>query len=75
MNKIGFEEEAQATYKANDPRKLIGQIRRLGEAGPAYEVMEIDSDEVVTIEIIYSNERVTYPLAEILADPMAETIP
>ena len=43
MGTPGFNED-KATYGADDPRSLIGQIRRLGSAGPAYEIMEIDTD-------------------------------
>ena len=75
MAKRGFEED-QATYVIDDPSKLVGQIRRLGEAGPAYEIMSVDvAAGNVVIEIIESDERVTSPLAEVLKDPMAETIP
>ena len=74
MSKIGFE-ETQAAYASDDPRKLIGQIRRLGDAGPAYEIMKIDDAGNVAIEIIYSGEKVVCPIAEVLEDPMAETIP
>ena len=70
----GFD-EAKAAYIADDLQKLIGQIRRLGEYGPAYEIMSIDDKNIVTIEVIESDERVVFPLAEILEDPMAETIP
>ena len=70
----GFE-ETQATYAADDPRALVGQIRRLGSAGPAYEIMKVDSSGDVHIEIIVSGEEVVFPLAEVLEDPMAETIP
>ena len=74
MQNPGFE-ETQPTYTADDPRKLIGQIRRLGSAGPAYEIVCVDDASNVVIEVIYSGERVTCPLAEVLEDPMAETIP
>jgi hypothetical protein len=74
VQNLGFE-ETQPTYTADDPRKLIGQIRRLGSAGPAYEIMSVDDASNVVIEVIYSGERVTCPLAEVLEDPMAETIP
>ena len=74
MHNRGFE-ETQSTYAADDPRALIGQIRRLGEAGPAYEIMSIDDKGNVVVEIIESDERVTMPIAEVLEDPMAETIP
>ena len=74
METPGFKED-KATYLADDPRSLIGQIRRLGDFGPAYEIMEIDTDGNVVIEVIESDERVTFPLAEILEDPLAVTIP
>ncbi|MBX9926686.1 MAG: DUF5397 family protein [Hyphomicrobiaceae bacterium] len=70
----GFAEQ-QAEYTADDPRKLVGQFRRLGPAGPAYEIMAVDDAGNVTVEIVYSDERLVYPLAEILEDPIAETIP
>ena len=75
MPNPGFEDTPQAAYAVDDPRKLIGQIRRLGEAGPAYQIMGVDESGNVVIEIIESDERVTSPLAEVLNDPMAETIP
>ena len=75
MANIGFEEETQSTYEATYPRELIGQIRRLGSAGPAYEIMSVDEAGMVLIEVIESGEQVTFPLAEVLDDPMAETIP
>ena len=74
METPGFKED-KATCLAEDPRSLTSQIRRLGSAGPAYEIMDIDADGDVVIEVIYADERVTFPLAEILEDPMAETIP
>lgn len=74
MEPAGFEEHRQP-YFSGDPQKLVGQMRRLGDAGPAYEIMEVGKDGTVVIELIYSDERLSYPLAEILADPIAETIP
>ena len=74
MQTRGFE-ETQPAYVSDDPRELIGQIRRLGPAGPAYEIMSADDAGNVVIEVIYSGERVTCSLAEVLEDPMAETIP
>ena len=69
----GFQEDAQR-YSA-DVADLVGQIRQLGEYGPAYEVMELLPDGEVLIEVVYSEERLAMPMAEVLADPMAETIP
>ena len=74
MQPRGFEEK-QAAYSADDLRGLIGQIRRLGEAGLAYEIMSIEGDGMVVVEIIESDECVTMPIAEVIEDPMAETIP
>ena len=74
MAKVGFE-ETQAAYAADDPRKLIGQFRRFGDAGPAYEIMAIDDAGRVHVEVVYSDEKVICTLAEVLEDPIAETIP
>ncbi len=74
MHPSGFEDR-QAPYSTNDPRTLIGQFRRLGEDGPAYEIISVADDDTVTVEIVESDERVIMPLAEVLEDPMAETIP
>ena len=74
MEPGGFQEE-RSSYHSDDPRSLIGQFRRLGEAGPAYEIMSIDDKGNVTVEIVESDETVTMPIAEVLEDPMAETLP
>jgi virulence-associated protein VapD len=69
----GFQEDA--TVYAAGPSELIGQVRRFGDEGPAYEVMELLPNDEVLVEVIYSEERLALPVAEVLADPMAETIP
>jgi len=74
MQSRGFE-ETQSAHLSDDPRRLIGQIRRFGPAGPAYEVMSLEDSGKVVIEVIYSGERVTCTVTEVLEDPMAETIP
>jgi Family of unknown function (DUF5397) len=74
MQSQGFQEE-QSSYAIDDPNRLIGQIRRIGEAGPAYEVMNIDDSGNAVIEVIESGERVKFTIAEVMEDPMAETIP
>lgn len=74
MQAGGFE-ETQTAYTSDDPRSLIGQIRRLGSAGPAYEIVGLDDAGNVLTEVIYSGEKVTFTIAEVLEDPMAETIP
>ncbi len=74
MQAQGFQEQ-QAPYAADDPRTLIGQFRRFGPDGPAYEVMVIDDEGRVHVEVVYSDEKVICSVAEVLEDPIAETIP
>lgn len=69
----GLNEEA-APYGA-EMSGLVGQYRRFGDYGPAYEVLEMAEDNEALIEVVYSGERVTIPVAEIMTDPVAETIP
>jgi hypothetical protein len=73
MEGRGFE-DAQAAYLA-DPRKLIGQVRRFGEEGPAYEILALDENGRLVTEVIDTGERVICEVKEVLDDPMAETIP
>jgi hypothetical protein len=73
MQSRGFE-DVQAAYLA-DPRKLIGQVRRFGDAGPAYEVLALNEDGELVTEVVYSGEIVICTVKEVLDDPMAETIP
>jgi hypothetical protein len=54
---------------------LVGQFRRFGEVGPAYEILRIESKDTAWIRVVYSEEELAYPITEILADPIAETIP
>jgi hypothetical protein len=74
MQNRGFEEE-QANYAACDPQALIGQFRRFGEAGPAYEIVRLIDAETAWIQVVCSEEELGYPISEILQDPVAETIP
>jgi len=74
MQTGGFD-ETQTAYSAGDPRALIGQIRRWGPAGPAYEVIGLDGAGNAEVEVIYSGERIVCPVAEVVEDPLAETIP
>ncbi len=66
--------ETQQEHLA-DPKGLVGQFRRLGDAGPAYEIMAVHDDGRVDIEIVFSDEKVTEKLDSVLADPIAETLP
>jgi hypothetical protein len=74
MQSRGFE-DTQSAYMSDDLRKLVGQVRRLGEAGPAYEVIGVEEPDKAVIEVVYSGEVVTCKLKDVLEDPMAETIP
>ena len=75
MANTGFGETKQAAYGASDAQSLVGQFRRLGPDGPAYEIMDVEKNGDVKIEIVYSNEKVTCKLDEVVGDPIAETIP
>jgi hypothetical protein len=74
MQGRGFAED-QAAYASDDPRRLIGQFRRFGPDGPAYEIMAVDEEGRLHVEVIYSGEKVICAVAEVLEDPLAETIP
>jgi hypothetical protein len=67
--------EPQATYASDDPRRLVGQFRRFGPDGPAYQIMAVDEEGRLHVEVVYSDEKVICTLAEVLEDPIAETIP
>jgi hypothetical protein len=73
MQGRGFE-DAQAACLA-DPRNLIGQVRRFGDEGPAYEILALDENGRLVTEVIDTGERVICEVKEVLEDPMAETIP
>lgn len=74
MQSRGFE-ESQAAYVSDAAAGLVGQFRRFGEEGPAYEVLRIVGKDAAWISVVYSEEELAYPIADILADPIAETIP
>ncbi len=74
MQTRGFE-ETQSAYASDDPQRLVGQFRRFGEDGPAYEIVRIISKDEAWISVVYSDEELAYPISEILQDPVAETIP
>ena len=73
MEPVGLEEHRQP-YFSGDPKELVGQMRRLGVAGSAYEIMEIGQDGTVIVELICSDERLNFPLSEVVSDPMAGAI-
>ena len=74
MAQGGFR-EAQADFLHADARGLIGQVRRFGPVGPAYEVIDIRASGEPLIEVVESGERLDYAMSELLGDPMAETVP
>jgi hypothetical protein len=73
-NAPGFRED-QVGYEIEGPKRLVGQIRRLGTAGPAYEIKRVEEDGTVHVEFVHNDEEMTFPLVEVLEDPIAETIP
>ncbi len=57
-----------------DMGTLIGDVRRLGLAGPPYEILGLakpapDGATQMRILLIESTEEVDYPVADILNDP------
>ena len=74
MENHGLSED-QTAYDAEGYKQLVGQVRRWGPAGPAYEVMSVSDDGTAICEVIYSGEKVSCPVSEVLMDPIAETIP
>ena len=67
--------EAQAAYGFAETGVFVGDVRRFGPHGPAYEVVDILPNGDVSIQVIESGERIDYAKADYLADPWAETIP
>jgi Family of unknown function (DUF5397) len=74
MPNRGFH-EAQSQYTPPSLVALIGQVRRFGPFGPAYEVVAQTSAHMVAITVIESGEQLAYSIADLLADPVAETVP
>lgn len=73
MASSGFSEE-QSEYSAPNQPVAIGQFRRLGGVGPAYQVLDIAAENV-TIEVVESEEIVRLKLADVGQDPLTDTIP
>lgn len=74
MAKSGFE-ETQVAYQADVTEARVGQYRRFGEAGPAYEVLRLPSATHASIRVVQSGEELDYRLDRLLLDPIAITIP
>lgn len=75
MQGHGFEDGKQAAYGSSDRSDLAGQFRRFSESGPAYEVLRIVDRETAWIRVVYSGEELAYPIADLLQDPTAMTVP
>jgi Family of unknown function (DUF5397) len=74
MAQNGFE-EAQTSYAHANGATFMGQVRRFGPFGPAYEVVDIKPSGGLVIHVFDNGEQLDYSVAEFLADPIAETIP
>ena len=70
----GFGEREQAPIGV-DPASLVGQFRRFGEFGPAYEILRVVDGETVYVHVYTNGDEVNYPIIEALSDPIAETVP
>ena len=59
-----------------DPgEQLEGTCRRFGDFGPRYEILAVHEEggaKFVDVEVPETGEKVTLPLAEVLADPKAD---
>ncbi len=74
MTRPGFQ-EAHSEFMPATSASFVGQVRRFGDHGPAYEVVGVASPTAVDIAVIESGEQLSYPVSDLLADPMAETVP
>jgi hypothetical protein len=74
MAQNGFE-EAPVSYSHTGSNAFVGQVRRFGAFGPAYEVIDIRETGELVIHVFDNGEQLDYSVAEFLADPVAETIP
>ena len=74
MTQGGFA-EAQVSYGHVNSVALVGQVRRFGPFGPAYEVVDVKPSGDLVIHVFDNGEQLDYSVAEFLADPVAETIP
>jgi hypothetical protein len=74
VTRSGFQEE-QSEFSPAATASFVGQVRRFGPYGPAYEVLSMASATTVDISVIESGERLAYALSDMLADSIAETVP
>ena len=74
MQNVGMR-EAETAYVFGDPKQLVGTVRRIAGAGPAYEVLKLVGDSKALIHVFASGEEVALKIEDIMADPITETIP
>ncbi len=74
MTALGFGETEQAGLSVN-PERLVGQVRRIAGVGPAYSVVRLVGTSKALIHVFQSGEEVELEVADILKDPITETIP
>lgn len=74
MGSRGFE-EAQSAFLPYGLSTHIGEVRRFGMHGPAYEVLDVKPAGDVLIEVIESGERLIYGRQDFACDPIAITVP
>ncbi len=56
------------------PAELVGTFRRIGNAGPVYEILgqhTQNGEALARILVIKSGEETDYPIDELLEDPVA----
>ena len=57
---------------AVEPEKLVGQVRRFGEAGPVYEVLRVkDGGKIAEVRLPESEEKADVLVEFVLQDPLA----
>ncbi|WP_375459160.1 DUF5397 family protein [uncultured Enterovirga sp.] len=50
---------------------VVGTFHYFGEHGPAYEVLGVQDREFVEIRVVETGETLSYPIANVRADPEA----
>ena len=57
--------------EAHDWSELVGSLHTVGDLGPGYQVVSIDTDALATIVVLETEEVLQYPISRILTDPVA----
>ena len=61
----GGMKESETAYAFVDPKTLVGQVRRLSEFGPAYEVLKLVGDSKALIHVFSTGEEVALKIEDI----------